>query len=67
MITKFLYKYFPGSNLFAYDNSEKSLSYVKSQLPSINCLDNLNIETKFDLIFVSNVIHHVKSSDRNDF
>ena len=67
MITKFLYKHFPVCNLFAYDNSEKSLSYVKSQLPNINCLDNLNIETKFDLIFVSNVIHHVKSSDRNDF
>ena len=67
MITKFLYKYFPGSNLFAYDNSEKSLKYVKSQLPNINCLDSLNIETKFDLIFVSNVIHHVKSSDRNGF
>jgi len=67
MITKYLYRYFPDCALFAYDNSEKSLNYLASKFPKTNCLNNLNISQKFDLIFVSNVIHHVKNPDRDDF
>ena len=55
---------FIDSQLYAYDDSLKSLDYVKSKYPDINCINNLNHNLKFDLIFISNVIHHVKSFER---
>jgi 2-polyprenyl-3-methyl-5-hydroxy-6-metoxy-1,4-benzoquinol methylase len=64
-LSRHLINKFPKSNIFAHDESKKSLDLLKKNIPKINCLYNLNINQKFDLILLSNVIHHVKSSDRN--
>mgnify|MGYP000876598678 CR=1 FL=1 len=63
---KFLKENFNESKFYAYDESLKSLELVKTKYPDVNCINNLNTIEKFDLIFVSNVIHHVKSVERND-
>tara|TARA_Y100001936_G_C15875277_1_gene559888 strand:- start:96 stop:779 length:684 start_codon:yes stop_codon:yes gene_type:complete len=61
-----LIKNFQGSVFYAYDESKKSMDYIKKKFPKINCLDNLETNEKFDLIFISAVVHHVKSGDRDD-
>ena len=61
-----LIKNFKGSAFYAYDESKKSMDYIKKKFPKINCLDNLETSEKFDLIFISAVVHHVKSGDRDD-
>tara|TARA_Y100000590_G_scaffold455548_1_gene604429 strand:+ start:46 stop:735 length:690 start_codon:yes stop_codon:yes gene_type:complete len=66
ILTKYLIDYFPDSQMYAYDNSEESLKYLKEKLPKVICLNNLNTDKKFDLIFLSNVIHHVTNSERED-
>lgn len=63
---KLLSKQFPDSVFYAQDESPKSMDYIKKNHPNVNCLSDLNTEEKFDLIFLSNVIHHVKSSERDD-
>ena len=63
---KLLSKQFPDSIFYAQDESPKSMDYIKKNHPNVNCLSDLNTEEKFDLIFLSNVIHHVKSSERDD-
>ena len=60
-----LQKQFPDSTFYAQDESKKSMDYIKKNYPKVNCLTNLNTTEKFDLIFLSNVIHHVKSSERD--
>jgi SAM-dependent methyltransferase len=64
---KFLKENFNYSKFYAYDESLKSLEYVKIKYPDVNCMHSLDTIEKFDLIFVSNVIHHVKRGERNDF
>ena len=61
-----LIKSFQGSTFYAYDESKKSMDYIKKKFPKINHLDNLETNEKFDLIFISAVVHHVKSGDRDD-
>ena len=65
LMINFLIQNFKDSDFFAYDDSEKSLEYVKAKYPKVNCISKLDVKEEFDLIFVSNVIHHVKSSERN--
>ena len=63
---KFLKENFNYSKFYAYDESSKSLEHVKKKYPDVNCMYNLNTIEKFDLIILSNVIHHVKSGERNN-
>ena len=63
---KFLKENFNYSKFYAYDESSKSLEHVKTKYPDVNCIYNLNTIEKFDLIVLSNVIHHVKSGERNN-
>ena len=58
---------FSSSSFYAYDESKKSMDYIKKIFPKINCLENLKTNEKFDLIFLSSVVHHVKSTDRDAF
>ena len=64
---KFLKENFKNSEFYAFDESLKSLEHIKLNYPDVNCLYDLNTIEKFDLIILSNVIHHVKSSERNNF
>ena len=63
---KFLKDNFGQSKFYAYDESIKSLEILKSIYPDVNCIYNLNTIEKFDLIILSNVVHHIKSVDRNN-
>ena len=65
-LLKFLKENFIESKFFAYDESLKSLEHVKSNYPDVNCIDSLDTTEKFNLIILSNVIHHVKSEERNN-
>ena len=64
---KFLKENFKNSEFYAFDESLKSLEHIKLNYPDVNCLYDLNTIEKFDLVILSNVIHHVKSSERNNF
>jgi len=64
---KFLKEDFRKSKFYAYDESSKSLEQLKKNYPDVNCLSNLDTNERFDLILISNVIHHVKSDQRNFF
>ena len=66
LMIKFLIENFHYSKFFAYDASTKSLEYIKKKYPKVNCIETLNTKERFDLIFISNVVHHVKNSERND-
>jgi ubiquinone/menaquinone biosynthesis C-methylase UbiE len=66
LMLRYLKENFKQSEFYAYDDSSKSLNYIKSKYKDVTCINNLNLDIKFDLIFVSNVIHHVKSEERND-
>lgn len=63
---KFLKDNFKDSTLYAYDKSLKSLAYVKSRYPEVNCIEKFDNAEKFDLIILTNVIHHVKSAERDE-
>ena len=64
---KFLKENFKNSEFYAFDESLKSLEHIKLNYPDVNCLYDLNTIEKFDLVILSNVIHHVKSGERNNF
>lgn len=64
-LLEFLKDNFKDSKLYAYDKSLKSLAYVKSRYPNVNCIENLENSEKFDLIILTNVVHHVKSAERD--
>lgn len=63
---KFLKMNFDQSKFYAYDESKKSLEILKSLYPDVKCVYNLDTIEKFDLIILSNVVHHIKSIDRNN-
>ena len=63
---KFLKENFDQSKFYAYDESMKSLEILKSLFPDVECIYNLDTSEKFDLIILSNVVHHIKSVDRNN-
>ena len=62
---RLLIENFQESSFYAHDESKKSMNYIKKNFPKVNCLDNLETNEKFDLIFLSVVVHHVKSADRD--
>lgn len=65
IMLELLMKQFKDGVFYAHDESQKSMDYVKKKFPHVNCLQNLETDEKFDLIFLSNVIHHVKSYERD--
>ena len=61
----YLLEQFSGSNIFATDVSEVSLDMVRARFPQVTIVGSaLNTIEKFDLIFMSTVLHHITSSAR---
>lgn len=61
----YLLKQFSGSKIFATDVSEVSLDMVRARFPQVTIVGSaLNTIEKFDLIFMSTVLHHITSSAR---
>ena len=61
----YLLEQFSGSKIFATDVSEVSLDIVRAQFPKVTIVDSaLNAVEKFDIIFMSTVLHHVTGSTR---
>ena len=56
-----LQKLFPDSNIQGYDPSPKSINIASEQHPNIHVTSNEKelIESSYDLIFLSCVIHHI--------
>ena len=60
-----LQKNFPGSEIFLTDVSEVSLSVAREKFSTVTTLKpDLLIEDKFDVIFLSTVLHHITASER---
>jgi len=61
----YLQRYFSNATIFASDLSRKSLDYVAQNWPDVSVLrdDELD-DQRFDLIFISGVIHHVPPTQR---
>jgi len=57
-------KKFKKSKIYAFDESKDSLKFLKKRYPFVSCLKNINGNIKFDLIFLSGVIHHIDRSMR---
>ncbi len=65
--TSFLTHYFPDAHIHGCDVSQQSLIEAKKTLPSADFFliaDLLTKPNKFDLIFVSNVFHHISPNER---
>jgi trans-aconitate methyltransferase len=63
----FLSSHFPNAQIFASDQSEKSVDHVRRNFPNIVVLSDRDLENyKFDLIFVTGVFHHIPSHCRSD-
>ena len=62
----FLHKYFPSSDLFATDVSEKSLEHVRRTHSFATVLNNEEVDSRtFDLVFIAGVFHHIAPSERS--
>lgn len=63
---KFLLEQFPNSEIYGCDVSEKSLGVAAQDFPRAHLflLGKDIINDKFDLIFMANVIHHIKPESR---
>lgn len=58
-------KWFPGSGISGFDVSAESLIELKSKFPAVDVFtDFSSIDNRFDLVFVSNVLHHIEPSER---
>lgn len=61
----YLLEQFSGSKIYATDVSEVSLDVVRAELPQVTIINSaLNAVEKFDVIFMSTVLHHITSSTR---
>lgn len=61
----YLLEQFSGSNIFATDVSEVSLQLVLAKFHQVKIIDSaLNTTEKFDIIFLSTVLHHITASAR---
>jgi SAM-dependent methyltransferase len=60
----YMKKKFKKSKIYAFDESKDSLKFLKKRYPFVSCLKKINGNIKFDLIFLSGVIHHIDRSIR---
>ena len=64
---QFIQSYFPDSEVYGYDVSEKSIEIAKTKNPGIKFLsinDLENYKDHFDLIFSACVFHHIPPPER---
>lgn len=64
---KYLQEYFPFAEIFACDESRESLKILSNMHPNTKIISNEDIykrDQKFDMIFISCVLHHVEQSQR---
>jgi SAM-dependent methyltransferase len=69
MNLQYLIQYFPNANIFGCDISAKSIEVASGNNSSVNFfhIDDDNVKEnkdKFDLVFVSNVFHHIEPKFR---
>jgi len=69
MNLQFLIRYFPNANVFGCDISAKSIEVASGNNSSVNFfhIEDENVKAnaqKFDLVFVSNVFHHIEPQYR---
>ncbi len=58
-------KIFKGSQIFATDTSKVSLQILHQKFPSISVISpDLETDERFDVIYLSTVLHHVTASER---
>ncbi len=64
---KLFSNYFKSSNLWGYDVSKESIKKIKKRNNYIKLTTNLKKipKKKFDLIFISNVLHHINKKNHN--
>ena len=63
----FFQKHFPDSALYGCDTSEKSIQVAKKQFPATHFCNTEELAAsnlRFDLIFLSGVLHHVEPGER---
>jgi 2-polyprenyl-3-methyl-5-hydroxy-6-metoxy-1,4-benzoquinol methylase len=68
LLSYFLKKYFPASVLHGYDTSSESIRRVDRSLVEhgIFTTQNDQLDQNYDLIVVSNVLHHIPTKNRQD-
>ncbi len=66
LLSSFLKKYLPEATIHGYDTSKESISRVGRELLSQGLFtsDSALLESDYDLIIVSNVLHHIEPENR---
>jgi SAM-dependent methyltransferase len=64
----FFKKHFPLAKISGCDISQKSIDIAKKSFPESDffVIEDIPKPQNFDLIFISNVFHHITKSDRDD-
>lgn len=65
---EFFKRFFPEAELYGMDSSGESLNYSRKNYPYVYILDTEKIlehKHSFDLVFVSNVFHHINHKDHS--
>ena len=62
---RYFSEYFPNSSINGYDESNQSLKYAKDKVPKVNIYNYLEDIPKnyFDVVFISNILHHINEND----
>ena len=60
----YMKKKFKKCKIYAFDESKQSLRFLKKKYPFVRCLKKIDGKIKFDLIFLSGVIHHIDKNIR---
>ena len=64
-VVQYLFKFFPDADIWGTDPSVESLEIAYRANPKMQCVNESEIPTNFfDLIFISNVLHHVQEVHR---
>jgi len=64
---KYIQKYLPNADVYAYDISEESLAIAKKENKNVTILNNPSEkEAYFDVIFIAGVYHHIATHLRDE-